>query len=295
MLYYTVKDPDNTIKAQFLVCGYENGLIQFIDDSLQGSYSKNFEIKAHRSRVIDLKICGDHRSDLSQFLVSFSYDNSILFIKLETLRIELTHIFEFREKGVLNCLDFYQDFLIFGCEDGYLRFFHFENNKLKFVCQKHYLSGAEDSATEFHPISTLKVFENLLLVADNFGGMAVLDLRRLVRLLNRFLELKTQRVNQIKNGRLKPPATENRKFGSGLKKKHLQIPELTFEDLGLDIHFDWQLIFIDQCHLQKIVKITDLNGQAILTSGKDCKTKVWKVERSGGTGPRGAQHREGER
>ena len=285
MLYYTVKDPQNRIKAQFLVCGYENGLIQFIDDSLQGSYNKNFEIKAHRSRVIDLKICENGDSQLRHFLISFSYDNSILFIKLETLRIELTYIFEFQEKGIFNCLDFFEDFLIFGCEDGYLRFFHFEDSKLKFLCQKHYLPEEQRSASDFRTINTLKVFEDLLLVADNFGGLVVLDLHSMILKLKQFESSKKKKLDH-KLGKASfgsKSARETEKLQTNVKK-NLYSPDFNFCDFGLDIDFDWLLIFIEQCHFQKIVKIMDLDGQAILTSGNDCKTKLWVIERKGAEG-----------
>lgn len=203
MIYYTVKDKNNRIKAQFLVCGYENGLIQFIDDSLQGSSNKNFDVKLHRASIIDLKICngesnlnmnGDaqriyypnnnsqlgvsskkgnfkgqvlasqlksrimnhmstHDSRLStsrsgntrtrnqnhqnrgsvlkNYLISFSRDNCILFVRLDTLRIEVNFMFEDVQRGIFACLDFYHDFLVFGCEDGLLRFFFLEEGKLK--------------------------------------------------------------------------------------------------------------------------------------------------------------------
>ena len=268
-----------------MVCGYENGLIQFIDDSLQGSYNKNFEIKAHRSRVIDLKICEDKESSLSQYLVSFSYDNSILFIKLETLRIELTHIFEFHEKGIFNCLDFFEDFLIFGCEDGYLRFFYFEDSKLKFICKKHYLHQLKETGSEFRTINTLKVFEDLLLVADNFGGLIVLDLKMMIDLIKKYIQLKNIKQKENQDEFINSPkfSKDHEKSSKSLKKKHLQTREYNFEDFGIDIDFDWQLIFIEQCHLQKIVKIMDLDGQAILTSGNDCKTKLWVVTRKNNT------------
>ena len=279
MLYYTVKDPGNRIKAQFLVCGYENGLIQFIDDSLQGSYNKNFEIKAHRSRVIARKICEDRASDLSQYLVSFSYDNSILFIKLETLRIELTHFFEFPEKGIFNCLDFFGNYLIFGCEDGFLRFFLFEDLKLKFICKKHYLGDPQAGSSEFKTITTLKVFKNLLLVADNLGGLMVLDLQRMVGILNEFIRLKKERV-QEKLEKQSPKFRankENEKQGPVDKKKNLPLPDFSFKDFDLDIDFDWKRVSIVLCHSQKITRIMDLDGQAIMTSGNDCKTKLWVV------------------
>lgn len=186
MLYYTVKDNHNRIKAQFLVCGYENGLIQFIDDSLQGSSNKNFDVKLHRASIIDLKIydpkknmsvegvgpgakkigyggangmmirnvgrvgemsrvgrVGNVREKrgrkleiggkgrLDKYLISFSRDNCILFIRLDTLRIEVNYMYEEGQRGVFTCLDFYEDFLIFGCEDGMLRFFFLEETKLR--------------------------------------------------------------------------------------------------------------------------------------------------------------------
>jgi hypothetical protein len=230
--------------------------------------------------VIDLKICEDKDSSLSQYLVSFSYDNSILFIKLETLRIELTHIFEFHEKGIFNCLDFFDNFLIFGCEDGYLRFFHFEDSKLKFICKKHYLPKVKETGSEFRTINTLKVFEDLLLVADNFGGLMVLDLKRLIDLVREFIRLKN--IKQKQNQQEVASGSKLRDYDKppkSVKKKHLQVPDYNFKDFGIDIDFDWQLIFIEQCHFQKIVKIMDLDGQAILTSGNDCKTKLWVVTR----------------
>jgi hypothetical protein len=133
--------------------------------------------------------------------------------------------------------------------------------------------------SDFKTITSLKVFKNLLVVSDNLGGLVVLDLEQIMKILDTFIKLKKQKLKENLEKHLQA-AKQNKdnKKHTIVKKKNFQAPDYTFKDFDLDLYFDWKLISIEQCHSQKIIKIMDLDGQAILTSGNDCKTKLWVVK-----------------
>lgn len=71
---------------QFLICGYENGNVQFINDTNSDGVNRViYDSSFHKAKVVTVSV---YREGRTGFLLSAAADNSLVVCRLDPLRIE---------------------------------------------------------------------------------------------------------------------------------------------------------------------------------------------------------------
>lgn len=262
MTYYSNVGPRGQL-LQYLICGYESGIVQFIDDStIDGLDRGVYDNSLHKGKVVSLRI---FREDKSSILVSAANDNSISMFRFEPLRMEQP-IACFRGLGCsLLGLQIVGQGLIALSDQGNLSCVRKGFEKKHVEISTSVLRGTE--ASRGLQVASLAFDESLLIIGTFSGSVLIFDLSESLNLLDRKLSSSSSEI-EPKQSFLTESKLQKSNFSTEPKppSSGSRLAELLFE--------------IKDAHEDKICSIEVLPKQGVfVTSCFRCKTILWRLKK----------------
>lgn len=261
VLYCTTKNQNNQ-QMQYLICGYENGTVQFIDDDNQGSYNKVLcEIKFHKRRITHLKLFKDSE-EFGNFLISACEDNTIVFTKIDRCRLDTIIYVDRPNFTLLNGMICIDNYLIISSDDSFLRFIAKGTDKKYQIVKELSLSRFVPEQKKELLISCISKLDNYIIAGNNFGDIYIFDAESIITIANSAPETIIKAKSQEEN----PLATE-------ILSERTDRQKIPTKDKSNPL-----MTIIKNNHDDKIFKIEIIEEENVfITTSFDCKTIIWRL------------------
>jgi WD40 repeat protein len=262
LIYCTSQNQNNQL-MQYLICGYDNGTIQFIEDNSQGSYNKVLcEIKFHKRRITNLKIFKESE-EFGNFLISMCEDNSIVFTKIDRCRLDTIIYVDRPNFTLLNGIVCMNQYLMVSSDDSYIRFIAKANDKKYQIVKELNLTSFFPDQKKDLLISCMNKIDNFIIAGNNFGDIFIFDIRIIIELAK----------NPILHTSSIIPTTQIEQ----IIDHHLDGFDSNVVNTDKDKLNPVKLV-IKNHHDDKIFKIEIIEEENVfITTSHDCKTILWRL------------------
>jgi len=261
VLYCTTKNQNN-LQMQYLICGYENGTVQFIDDDNQGSYNKVLcEIKFHKRRITHLRLFKES-DEFGNYLISACEDNTIVFTKIDRCRLDTIIYVDRPNFTLLNGMICVENYLIVSSDDSFLRFIAKGTDKKYQIVRELGLSQFVPEQKKELLISCISKLENYIIAGNNFGDIYIFDAQSILAIANSSPET----INKAKS------QEDNQVIAENLSDRPDE-QKAPFKDKSSPL-----MAIIKNNHDDKIFKIEVIEEESVfITTSFDCKTIIWRL------------------